>query len=379
MPHPSPDYMFRGIPATEPDLVQAQASYDYSRRTVRAWLLAVAGLILLTVLVGGGTRLTESGLSIVEWRPVTGTLPPLSNAQWSAEFEKYKAIPQFKLQNSAMELSNFKTIYWWEWTHRLLGRLIGIAFLVPFLFFVWKGWIERGLRTRLWVIFLLGGLQGAVGWWMVSSGLTERTSVSQYRLAFHLTLACVIYAAIVWTARGLSAPAGVDTKGRWRVARFAILGLVVVQIYLGALVAGLDAGLTYNTWPLMDGTLVPSVSDLLIQQPAWRNVFENPLTVQFNHRMGAYLLFAVVLLHALQVWRTTTERGARTGAVVLAVAITLQAVIGIATLLHSVPISLGMLHQAGAMLVLTIAVLLQSPRATGTSERDVETTLAAVT
>jgi cytochrome c oxidase assembly protein subunit 15 len=336
--------------------MRAQANNAPSSKAVRLWLLAVAGLILLTVLVGGATRLTESGLSIVEWRPVTGTLPPLSPTQWSDEFEKYKAIPQFKVQNSAMTLSDFKTIYWWEWGHRLLGRLIGVVFLLPFLFFLWKGWIAPRLRTRLWIIFALGGLQGAVGWWMVASGLTERTSVSQYRLAFHLTLACVIYAAVVATARELTArAAGVPL--RWSASSIAILALVLVQIYLGALVAGLDAGLTYNTWPRMDGALVPSASQLFVQEPAWRNLFENPLTVQFNHRMAAYVLCAAVLLQTLHAWLSPRAAGLRMIAFALAVAVAMQAVIGVLTLLHGVPIALGLLHQAGAMLVLTLAVV----------------------
>ena len=169
------------------------------RRIITLWLLAVAALVVATLLVGGATRLTESGLSIVEWKPVTGTLPPLSQEAWQAEFEKYKTIPQYRELNRGMSLDQFKTIFWWEWGHRLLGRLIGAVFLLPFLYFLWRGWIPAELRARLWIIFGLGAVQGAVGWWMVSSGLTERVSVSQYRLAFHLTLACVIYAAIIGT------------------------------------------------------------------------------------------------------------------------------------------------------------------------------------
>ena len=179
--------------------------YATRRHAVRVWLLAVAALIFAMVLVGGATRLTESGLSITEWQPVTGTMPPLSEAAWQAEFDKYKTIPQYQKLNRGMSLAEFKTIFWWEWTHRLLGRLIGAAFLLPFLFFLWRGWVEPGLRARLWAIFGLGAVQGAVGWWMVASGLAGRTEVSQYRLAFHLTLACVIYVAIVWTAERLVA------------------------------------------------------------------------------------------------------------------------------------------------------------------------------
>src|SRR5436190_16283874 len=217
------------------------------QRAIGLWLYAVAALIFAMVLVGGATRLTESGLSIVEWKPVTGTLPPLTEAAWQAEFDKYKTIPQFQHLNSAMTLAEFKTIFWWEWTHRLMGRLIGAAFLVPFLWFLAKGWIGEGLRWRLWTIFGLGALQGAVGWWMVASGLADRVEVSQYRLATHLILACVIFAAIVWTAARLRAREPAETPPRLRASAVALLVLVLAQLYLGALVAGLRAGLLYNT------------------------------------------------------------------------------------------------------------------------------------
>ena len=234
------------------------ASSDPRRRLVRLWLLAVAALVLATVLVGGATRLTRSGLSIVEWKPVTGILPPASRSSNGRRNSKnIKTIPQYRELNRGMSLDDFKTIYWWEWTHRLLGRLIGAAFLLPFLFFLWRGWIEPRWRARLWGIFGLGALQGAVGWWMVASGLSERVSVSQYWLAFHLTLASVIYAALLWTAQRLAPRPALEAPARIRAGAAALLVLVLVQIYLGALVAGLDAGLTYNTWPLIDGALVP--------------------------------------------------------------------------------------------------------------------------
>jgi cytochrome c oxidase assembly protein subunit 15 len=327
------------------------------RRAVRAWLLAVAGLVLLMVMVGGATRLTESGLSIVEWQLVTGTVPPLSESQWQAEFDKYKAIPQYRELNRGMSLAEFKTIYWWEWTHRFLGRLIGAVFLLPFVFFLWRGWIEPGLRPRLWAIFALGAAQGAVGWWMVSSGLAQRTSVSPYRLAFHLTLACVIYAALIWSAQRLSGRALLHAPPRLRGAALGLLVLVFIQIYIGALVAGLDAGLLYNTWPLIDGALVPDTARLLFEQPLWRNVFENALTVQFIHRMVAYLLFALALWHAADVGRAIRGGALLTGALALASAVTLQATIGILTLLHQAPLPLALLHQTMAMVVLTAAVV----------------------
>jgi cytochrome c oxidase assembly protein subunit 15 len=337
-------------------------------RYLRLWLGCLAVLVFAMVVVGGATRLTQSGLSIVEWKPVTGVVPPLSQADWQAEFDKYKTIPQYERINRGMSLDEFKTIFWWEWSHRLLGRLIGVAFLVPFLWFLWRGWIDRGLAIGLAGIFILGAVQGAVGWWMVASGLTERVVVSQYRLAFHLTLACLIYAALVRTADRVTprAPEAIPRRiGRIASALFV---LVIVQIYLGALVAGLHAGLIYNTWPLIDGSLVPPASGLLFDKPAWRNFFENPLTVQFDHRMVAYALVALALIHLADLLRGGGSRGLRTGAIMLVLAICTQAAIGIATLVASAPIALAMLHQAMAMVVLTAATL-HASRATTASMR----------
>jgi cytochrome c oxidase assembly protein subunit 15 len=324
---------------------------------VRLWLWSVAALIFAMVLVGGATRLTESGLSIVEWRPVTGALPPLTQADWAAAFKEYRAIPQYKAINQGMSLDDFKTIYWWEWAHRLLGRLIGAAFLLPFLWFLWRRTIPPSLRPRLWTIFGLGAFQGAVGWWMVASGLADRISVSQYRLAFHLTLACAIYAAIVWTVRGLVPEVASDAPGRVRRSALALVGLVFAQIYAGALVAGLDAGFVYNTWPLIDGTVVPAAAKLFSLSPAWRNFFENDLTVQFVHRMLGYAVWLAVLAHAADVLRTTRERGTRAFALALVGIATLQAALGIATLLLVVPIDVALTHQAGALVLLTVAVM----------------------
>ena len=283
---------------------------ERDRGAIRIWLLAVAALVLAMVVVGGATRLTESGLSITEWQPVTGALPPLSEAQWELQFDKYKAIPQYQALNPGMSLEAFKTIFWWEWTHRLLGRLIGAAFLLPFLWFLARGRVEARLRPRLWMLFGLGAFQGAVGWWMVASGLAGRVEVSQYRLAFHLTLAGLIYVALLWTAQGLAPRSGAPAPCRLRVSAKMLLGLVLAQIYLGALVAGLRAGLIYNTWPLIDGHLVPAASQLLFNEPWWRNFFENPLTVQFDHRLVAYALLAAAIWHALDVMRAPPGSGA---------------------------------------------------------------------
>jgi cytochrome c oxidase assembly protein subunit 15 len=329
---------------------------ERNRSAIRIWLLAVAGLVFAMVLVGGATRLTESGLSIVEWQPVAGALPPLSEAEWQVQFDKYKTIPQYQTLNPGMSLDAFKTIFWWEWAHRMLGRLIGVAFLLPFLWFLWRGRVEPRLRARLWMIFGLGAFQGAVGWWMVASGLANRVEVSQYRLAFHLTLACLIYVALVWTAPARSPGSGTPPPARLRSSAKFLLVLVLVQIYLGALVAGLRAGLIYNTWPLMDGQLVPAASQLLFNEPWWRNVFENPLTVQFDHRVVAYALMVSAILHAIDAMRTLRSGAALRGALALACAVTLQAALGILTLLEQAPLGLALLHQAMAMVVLTIAV-----------------------
>ena len=342
---------------------------------IRIWLYAVAALVLALVLVGGATRLTESGLSITEWQPVMGALPPLNEQQWQSEFEKYQAIPQYRELNRGMSLEAFKTIYWWEWTHRLIGRLTGVAFLLPFLFLLWRGWVAPGLRGRLWFIFGLGALQGAVGWWMVASGLAERIEVSQYRLAIHLTLACVIYVALIWTAQRLVGRSSVRVPARIRASAFVLLALVLGQIYLGALVAGLRAGYVYNTWPLIDGAVVPHAAQLFFATPLWRNFFENALTVQFDHRMLAYVIVVCALWHALDAARTVGKSWVVVSAIALAVAVTLQAALGIATLLWRVPVMLALMHQAMAMLVLSMAtthaalVAHQAPRTSAAAAR----------
>jgi cytochrome c oxidase assembly protein subunit 15 len=328
----------------------------FRRRAIRRWLLVVAALIVVMVLVGGTTRLTESGLSIVEWQPVTGTLPPLSQAQWQAEFEKYQTIPQYRERNLGMSLDAFKTIYWWEWTHRFLGRLIGAVFALPFLYFLWRGWIEPGLRVRLWIIFGLGALQGVAGWWMVMSGLSARVSVAHERLAFHLTLACIIYVAVLWTAQRLRADEPHAVPARVRAWAVGLLIVVLVQIFLGALVAGLRGGLIYNTWPLIDGGLAPSAERLLYLAPVWSNFVDNVLTVQFEHRMVAYALWLFSIAHVVDVvWQRATV--ALNGALMLAAAITIQAAIGILTLIYAGPIALALLHQGMAVVVLTVAVV----------------------
>jgi heme a synthase len=339
------------------EIVSANIRKDVHTRAVRLWLYAVAAMVAAMVLVGGATRLTESGLSITEWQPVMGALPPLSEAQWLTEFHHYQQIPQYRELNQGMNLGAFKIIFWWEWTHRLLGRLTGVVFLVPLLWFLWRGWIEPGLRGRLWLIFGLGALQGAVGWWMVASGLEHRVEVSQYRLATHLLLACIIYIAILWTALRLDEEPNETAPGRVRAAAVGLLILVLGQIYLGALVAGLRAGYVYNTWPLIDGGLLPDASRLFMTKPLWRNFFENALTVQFEHRMLAYAIWLVAAWHAVDTLLIARPGAACRGALVLFVAVTLQAALGISTLLWVVPLPLALSHQAMAIVVLTVAVV----------------------
>lgn len=325
-------------------------------RAVRIWLVIVAGLIVCTLMVGGATRLTESGLSIVEWKPVTGTIPPLSDAEWMSEFDAYKKIPQYREMNRGMSLGEFKTIFWWEWTHRQIAKFVGVAFLLPFLWFLWRGAIRGDLRRRLWIIFALGGVQGAVGWWMVKSGLVERVSVSQYRLAVHFMLALFLFSAVVWTVRRLEPRRASMTSARLKITSWVLLALVFLQLYFGALVAGLRAGKVFNTWPDIDGALIPAYERLFFETPWWRNFFDNTLTVQFTHRTLAYALLAVAIVHAFDAIRSRVNEAAISGALWLLAAMLAQVIIGIATLLHQVPIDMGLAHQANAIVVLTLAL-----------------------
>ncbi len=327
------------------------------RRLVRAWLFAVAALLVGMIVLGGATRLTQSGLSITEWKPIHGVIPPLSDTEWQEEFAKYQQIPEYQVLNRGMSLDGFKTLFWWEWSHRLLGRLIGFAVALPLVFFWVTGRIERRLVPRIVALLVLGGLQGALGWWMVASGLAVRTDVSQYRLAAHLVLGCICLAYTLWLAGSLALrPAGWRAPaGAVKATAVAVLGLAFLQIYLGGLVAGLDAGLTYNTWPLMDGRLVPT--GLFGDGPLWLNFFENVTTVQFSHRIGAYLLLAAVVVHLWVAARSVPRETSFGRAASLLGLVMLQAALGISTLLHVVPLSLALLHQLGAVLVLSAAAL----------------------
>ena len=327
------------------------------RRAIRVWLYVIASMVLAIVVVGGATRLTDSGLSITEWEPINGVIPPLNEEAWQEKFAKYQEIPEYQEINLGMPLAEFKTIYWWEWSHRLLGRLIGVAFLLPFLWLWATGRIERNLWPRLIAIFILGGLQGAAGWWMVASGLSERTDVSQYRLAIHLILASVIFAYLIWVARGLrpSRPGAIQIRPGIKIFANALIFLVFLQLYFGALVAGLDAGFVFNDWPAMGGQFIPP--GVMDQEPWWRNLFENVATVQFQHRMLAYLIAALVIGHAI--WMALRMPGSRTAfaSYRLVAIVGLQIVVGVYTLTQAVPIELGLVHQLVAFVLLAGVVM----------------------
>jgi cytochrome c oxidase assembly protein subunit 15 len=391
-------------------------------RAVAAWLFLCCGMIFVMVVIGGITRLTLSGLSITEWQPVTGTLPPLSAASWVAEFEKYQQIPQYRLINAGMSLAEFQTIYWWEYVHRLWGRLIGFAYALPFLYFWLRGQLPRRLAWPLAGIFALGAAQGLLGWYMVESGLADRVEVSQYRLVAHLALALAIYAVTLWIALGLVVPAapkcpsppfggereGPAPKARegevgslsrgsgiphltptlsarlgplgggegetggpvWRRAAEVMIALVALTIVAGGFVAGLHAGLVYNTFPLMDGGLAPPEYAQL--QPFVRNWFENAAAAQFDHRVLAMTTAAAVLALWLAGSRAALPGRVRLALHGLLAIAALQFALGVSTLLLVVPIPLAAAHQGGAVLLLTAAIVLRhslrSDRKRGESE-----------
>lgn len=330
---------------------------DHARlKPVRIWLYCLAAFVLVMVLVGGATRLTESGLSITSWRPISGIIPPLSDADWQAEFEAYQQIPQYE-ENFAgwMGVDEFKLIFWWEWIHRFLGRMLGFAFAIPFVIFVAQRRIPKSMIGPLAGLFVLGGFQGFLGWWMVSSGLSELTSVSQYRLAAHLCAACALMLALVWVARGLEPPRpGAKPSGGWLAATWVLFGLLFFQIGAGGLVAGLHAGLIYNTWPLINGMFVPE--GLFALDPAWKSVFEHVLTVQFNHRMLAYFITFYVLVMTIVGYRRPGFDGIHVWMPAIAMTVLLQIFMGIGTLLSVVNIPIALGHQALAFILIGIVM-----------------------
>jgi cytochrome c oxidase assembly protein subunit 15 len=329
--------------------MEAQSS-RISERRISDWLFLMCILVAAMVIVGGATRLTDSGLSITEWKPISGAIPPLSEAHWQEEFAKYRTTTEYKAVNRGMTLADFKEIYWWEWAHRFLGRFIGIAFVLPLIFFIVTRSVSRALGVKLFGLFVLGGAQGALGWWMVTSGLSERVDVSQHRLAAHLALAILLFGLMFWLALDLR------NGGRMRIRQplfwgaLALAGGVFAQMVLGAFVAGLRAGRTFNTWPLMDGAFVPP--GYFNSPPRFGDLFESIAAVQFNHRLGAYLVAAGAVWFFFAARKVAAEPRAR----LVLIAVLAQIALGVWTLLAVTPLSLGLLHQAGALAVFAAAL-----------------------
>ena len=324
-------------------------------RPVAIWLFVVAAMVFAMVVLGGSTRLTNSGVSITQWELLSGALPPLNLDQWQAEFEHYKQIPQYKIMNQGMTLDGFKVIFWWEWSHRLLGRLVGVAFIVPFLFFLWKRMMPARLIWRCVVLFALGGLQGAVGWWMVKSGLVDRTEVAPERLTVHLGLALILFCFLIWT--GLEAWAGPKRpfeRQRWPAIAMGLAVLVFLQILLGGLVAGNRAGLIYNDWPFFGGRLWPSdyvTGDLR------QTLLHSLAAVQANHRVVAYALFLLTWIVAFRARASHyLPRMLASLAVILALLVTVQAALGVGTLMMQAPFGMALAHQLTAAVVLAVAL-----------------------
>jgi cytochrome c oxidase assembly protein subunit 15 len=337
----------------------ARARPASSSRAIAAWLLVCCALVFAIIVVGGVTRLTHSGLSITEWQPIVGTIPPLTAADWQAAFDKYKATPEYQQVNKGMSLDAFKRIFWWEYAHRLLGRIIGVAFLLPFLWFAVRRRIPEGYGWKLVGLFVLGGMQGVLGWYMVKSGLVADPRVSQFRLTAHLSLAFVIFGAMFWVALSLLHPqrAAIASPEAHAARRwsFAIVVLVFAMIVTGGFVAGIRAGFAYNTFPLMNGALVPP--ELFMLEPAWKNFFWNMATVQFDHRVGAWLLFFLVPVLWWKLRRAPglPARAEKAGNALLGM-LAIQIALGIATLVLVVPLPLAALHQAGAVAVFALAL-----------------------
>ena len=328
---------------------------------VRIWLFAIAGLVFAMVVVGGATRLTGSGLSITEWQPLLGVVPPMSEAAWQDAFEKYRHIPEYSQINRGMSIDGFKAIYWWEWTHRLLGRLIGVVFFIPFAIFLLRGSIPRAFIPRIAALFVLGGGQGALGWFMVKSGLADRVDVSQYRLAAHLALAVAIAGYAFWLALSIGDSANAKKKGpaenvplQVKLGTAILAGLVYMQIIAGAFVAGLKAGHASNTWPLMNGEIIPPGLDAF--SPWYVNLFENPLTAQFAHRALAYAIAIFAAAFLVFIWNTERARTLRLPMLTITAAVLIQIALGVATIVYGVPLVIALAHQANAILVFALSL-----------------------
>ncbi|MGH8193261.1 MAG: COX15/CtaA family protein [Woeseiaceae bacterium] len=325
-------------------------------RTVAYWLFLLCGLVFAMVILGGVTRLTGSGLSMVDWQPVMGVIPPLTDQDWQRTFEKYQASPEFEKINRHMDVDDFKGIFWLEYLHRLLGRTIGIVFAVPFLYFLWKGTIRRREWPRYGVMFLLGGLQGLLGWYMVKSGLVDNPRVSQYRLTAHLVAAFAIYAYMFWVALSLLDGRRETARHPWFGRTLALALLVTITVISGGFVAGLDAGFIYNTFPKMGNDWIPP--DAFALEPLWRNFFDNMATVQFDHRVLAITTFCVIVVYWWCARRAVLPVPVQRGIDVLLCIAVAQVTLGISTLLLVVPIALAAAHQAGALVLFTVALYL---------------------
>lgn len=336
---------------------------EIHNRQVYIWLFLCAGLIFFMILLGGVTRLTHSGLSMVEWKPLMGIIPPLNSKEWQESFDLYKLYPEYQKINKGMSISEYKYIFMYEYLHRILGRVIGIVFLIPFLFFFFTGRIKKKLTPKLLVMFFLGGFQGLLGWYMVKSGLVNIPSVSQYRLTAHLGNAVIIYAYILWVAFGLIEDSRQSlvgsvrniTKGI-RVSSYTITGLLFLMILSGGLVAGTRAGLAYSTFPLMGETFIPV--GLYSLSPFWLSAFEDITTIQFNHRIFAYLLFILIFSFSINTIRKLDSSIIRKVLAFMLILLTLQICLGIATILLYVPVPIAAAHQSGAIALLTVSIFL---------------------
>lgn len=343
-------------------MISNNTQHHTNDRHIAVWLFVVAALIFSMVVLGGVTRLTRSGLSMVEWDPIMGAIPPLSQQQWQSTFDKYRQFPEYQKINRGMSLDEFKSIFWFEYSHRLLGRAIGLAFLLPFLYFWLRKKIRRELVPRLVVMFILGGLQGLLGWYMVKSGLIDNPHVSQYRLTAHLSAAIIIYSFILWVAWGLLKPANVlyghSTPGKLRSNGLLISVLIFIMILSGGFVAGTRAGFAFNTFPTMNGFWIPP--GIMDMQPWYMNFFENITTIQFTHRLIAVLVTLGVVGYWLRSRNYPLAGSTRTGFNVLLFILVVQVSLGISTLLMAVPVPLAAAHQAGALLLFTAALYLNS-------------------
>lgn len=349
---------FQGFHLRQTGGVSKMQQYRYDHQ-VALWLVFCAAVVLGMIILGGVTRLTESGLSMVDWKPLMGVVPPLSQQDWLETFEQYKQYPEYQKVNLGMDVEEFKRIFMFEYLHRVLGRLIGVLFFIPMLVFMLRRRIRPGLTPHLWALFVLGGLQGLLGWYMVKSGLVNMPRVSQYRLTAHLGVAVAIYGYMVWLVfdlillRAQHVVRSARPLARWSTIMVALVYLMILS---GGLVAGTRAGLAYPTWPLMGDSFIPP--GLYQTTPAWLAAFEDITTIQFNHRMFAYVLFVSLSALAVAAWRRSSSGRSRLGAVLLLAALFLQVGLGISTLLLHVPVALAAAHQGGAVLLLTATLFL---------------------